>query len=677
MNLPGTLGAALSGNVTVSDGTNSCSAAVSAGQCSVTFTTAGAKSFTAQYAGDTNYNGSTSAAANHTVNKADTTTTIILDTPDPSAVGHLVTVNYSVVPVLPATGTPTGNVTVTVSGGGETCTGTVAAGGCSLTLTVPGARTITATYAGDTDFNGSFGTDPHTVTLDLTAHDAIATEPQLGSVPMLFTVTLNGSPSSTVTVHYATADDVGGVHPATSGVDYTPTSGDLTFNAGEQVKTVVVDILADAATPEFDETLLLDLSAPVGANIVDGQAVGTITQTIQPGSFLISELRTSGPGGTLPIPAAGSAKKVRGRVRVTLAAGGDAFIEFYNNADSPITVAASDASSGWGIFKMGTDCNATPILIGTIANGTVIPARGHYLLVDSAYSLGALAAGDQTMAVDLETDRNVGIFSTADIGNISSLNLLDAAGFGANTGGNCELLREGTNLPALNGSTLEYSFQRDSCGKGGQSSAPGFCPTATPVDTNNNGADFLFADTLGSITIAGQRLGAPGPENLASPLLRNSTFFTTLLDPLVAAADPPNRVRDFTSDALNNSTFGTLSIRRAFTNNTGAPVTRLRFRIIEITSLPPAGATIADLRARNSGMITVTLTGGGSATVEGTTVETPPTQPLGGGFGSTMAAGTITPGTPLMPGGTINLQFLLGVQQTGLFRFFVNIEALP
>ncbi len=76
-------------------------------------------------------------------------------------------------------------------------------------------------------------------------------------------------------------------------------------------------------------------------------------------------------------------------------------------------------------------------------------------------------------------------------------------------------------------------------------------------------------------------------------------------------------------------------------------------------------------------MITVTLTGGGSATVEGTTVETPPTQPLGGGFGSTMAAGTITPGTPLMPGGTINLQFLLGVQQTGLFRFFVNIEALP
>ena len=302
-------------------------------------------------------------------------------------------------PVLPATGTPTGNVTVTVSGGGETCTGTVAAGGCSLTLTVPGARTITATYAGDTDFNGSFGTDPHTVTLDLTAHDAIATEPQLGSVPMLFTVTLNGSPSSTVTVHYATADDVGGVHPATSGVDYTPTSGDLTFNAGEQVKTVVVDILADAATPEFDETLLLDLSAPAGASIVDGQAVGTITQTIQPGSFLISELRTSGPGGTLPIPAAGSAKKVRGRVRVTLAAGGDAFIEFYNNADSPITVAASDASSGWGIFKMGTDCNATPILIGTIPNGTVIPARGHYLLVDSAYSLGALAAGDQTMAV--------------------------------------------------------------------------------------------------------------------------------------------------------------------------------------------------------------------------------------------------------------------------------------
>jgi len=42
-----------------------------------------------------------------------------------------------------------------------------------------------------------------------------------------------------------------------------------------------------------------------------------------------------------------------------------------------------------------------------------------------------------------------------------------------------------------------------------------------------------------------------------------------------------------------------------------------------------------------------------------------------------MSAGTITLGTPLANGASINLQFLLGLQQTGNFRFYVNIEALP
>jgi hypothetical protein len=61
-------------------------------------------------------------------------------------------------------------------------------------------------------------------------------------------------------------------------------------------------------------------------------------------------------------------------------------------------------------------------------------------------------------------------------------------------------------------------------------------------------------------------------------------------------------------------------------------------------------------------------------TVEGTTLETPPAQSLGGGHNSTM---TVTLGTPLAPGASVNLQFLLGVQQTGSFKFFFNIEALP
>jgi hypothetical protein len=150
------------GNVTVSDGIQSCTAAVAVGQCNITFTTAGSRTLTATYAGDTGFNGSTSAGAAHTVSKANTTTTITSDLPDPSTVGQSVVVKYVVSVQLPGAGTPTGNVTV--SDGTVNCTGTVASGQCTLVLVTPGPRSLTATYGGDTNFNGSTSAiEPHTV----------------------------------------------------------------------------------------------------------------------------------------------------------------------------------------------------------------------------------------------------------------------------------------------------------------------------------------------------------------------------------------------------------------------------------------------------------------------------------------------------------------------------------
>jgi hypothetical protein len=63
--------------------------------------------------------------------------------------------------------------------------------------------------------------------------------------------------------------------------------------------------------------------------------------------------------------------------------------------------------------------------------------------------------------------------------------------------------------------------------------------------------------------------------------------------------------------------------------------------------------------------------------VRGTLLEIPPNQPNGGGFNSSLSAGAVTLATPLAPGQSINVRFLLGVQQTGTFKFIVNIEALP
>jgi hypothetical protein len=82
--------------------------------------------------------------------KFSTVTTIVSDDPDPSRWGQEVTIVFT---VTSPDGTPTGNVTVT--DGVNTCVGTVAAGSCSTVLTRVGARTLTATYPGDANFNGS------------------------------------------------------------------------------------------------------------------------------------------------------------------------------------------------------------------------------------------------------------------------------------------------------------------------------------------------------------------------------------------------------------------------------------------------------------------------------------------------------------------------------------------
>ena len=237
-----------------------------------------------------------------------------------------------------------------------------------------------------------------------------------------------------------------------------------------------------------------------------------------------------------------------------------------------------------------------------------------------------------------------------------------------------------------------YSYIRDECGKSGAVNVPGPCAISTPKDTDSNVNDFYLVEAVGTFAVFVQRLGAPGPQNLTSPIQRNATVSVSLLDATVSSSSVPNRVRDGIIDAPGGSTFGNLYIRRRFVNNTGAPVTRLRFRIIDVSTFPAAPG-FADLRACTSVAEVVAgiddaatcAAAGQSApdcvvTVEGTTLEQavpPSNQPFGGGFNSSLGAGSVTLKTPLAAGASVNLQFRLGVAQTGNFRIWLNIEALP
>ncbi len=511
--------------------------------------------------------------------------------------------------------------------------------------------TITTNDQGNTGGAAEIDTDSVTIQVlpNISINDARVAEPISGSRNMLFTVSLSAPASGAVSFDFATADQAPGPGHAVAGTDYTTTTGTVNFALGEQLKTIAVPVLSDSDSGEPDETFLVNLTNPSGGTIVDAQATGTITAANPPGTLIISELRTSGPGGA-----------------------GDDFVEIYNNTNTPHTVPAG----GYGLFKQGADCNAVPVLIGTIPAATVIPQRGHYLFVGSGYSLAnyggaGLAAGDQTLTTDIESDFNVGLFSTVDPLAVSTANRLDAVGFGVSTGGICDLLLEGTTLPPASGSTLEHSFVREFTLFGNK--------VPRPTDGNDNAADFTVVSTTLSTPVGSNTptLGAPGPQNLASPNLKKfSQVGALLIDPMVPQSAPPNRARDTTPDPANNSTFGTLAIRRKFINNTGAPITRLRFRIYDITTFPPPPGT-ADLRARTSSDAVVTVTGVGMVTALATTLEMPPAQALSGGLNSSLAAGTVTMGTPLAPGASIHLNFLFGVQQVGSFRVFVIVEALP
>ncbi|HEV7396028.1 MAG TPA: hypothetical protein VGN86_05920, partial [Pyrinomonadaceae bacterium] len=367
--------------------------------------------------------------------------------------------------------------------------------------------------------------------------------------------------------------------------------------------------------------------------------------------LIISELRVRGPSGA-----------------------NDEFVEVYNNSDTSTTV-ASQIGSGFAIAA------SDAVVRCTIPNGTVIPGRGHYLCTNSlAYSLGGYATGDATYTTDIPDNAGVALFNNNVPANFILANRLDAVGSTseANT-----LYKEGTGYPALTPFSIDYAFVRDACGQQGSITNLTPCPLTTGVaDTGNNAVDFYFVDTNGTSAGAGQRLGSPGPENLASPIQRNASFVVGLPDICVAGSLPPNQIRDLTSVPAQNSTFGTIELRRTVINNTGANVTRLRFRVTQQTTFPAPSGT-ADLRTRTTADTTDNIsntpcgTGTSVITILGTTLEQPPSQPNGGAFNGTFSVGTVTLGTPIPPGNRVIVRFLWGVQQTGKFRVGLNVEVLP
>jgi len=117
----------------------------------------------------------------------------------------------------------------------------------------------------------------------LSINDVSANEPK-GLKPVaggpqttfaFFTLTLSRSSSQTITVDFATADGT-----ATAGLDYTATSGQISFAPGETQKTLMVTVMSDGMVDvlEPNETYFVNLANPVNVTLADAQGLGTILE---------------------------------------------------------------------------------------------------------------------------------------------------------------------------------------------------------------------------------------------------------------------------------------------------------------------------------------------------------------------------------------------------------------
>jgi subtilisin-like proprotein convertase family protein len=104
----------------------------------------------------------------------------------------------------------------------------------------------------------------------LSVSDATVVEGNSSTKNLNFVVSLAAASGRTITVQYATADDT-----ATAGSDYTSRSGTLSFAPGWLTQTVTVTVSGDALV-EAVERLVLNLTAPSNAMIVDSQGAGHI-----------------------------------------------------------------------------------------------------------------------------------------------------------------------------------------------------------------------------------------------------------------------------------------------------------------------------------------------------------------------------------------------------------------
>ncbi|MBD2270644.1 M10 family metallopeptidase C-terminal domain-containing protein, partial [Anabaena sp. FACHB-1391] len=246
----------------------------------------------------------TLAVSPTSVSEDGTTNLIYTFTRSGSITTNALTVNYSIAGTADSSdytgATPGTGKTITFAAGASTATLTIDPTADTI---VESDETVALTLATGTDYTigtttaviGTITNDDLLPNLNLSANQTIVegnTNPQ----NVTYTVTLSSTSTQTITVQYATANGT-----AIAGLDYTSTSGTLTFDPGVTSQVINIPILNDSLN-EANETFTLNLTT--ATNATPGTAI-TATTTIT--DTLSASVTTTLPSGVENLTLTGTA----------------------------------------------------------------------------------------------------------------------------------------------------------------------------------------------------------------------------------------------------------------------------------------------------------------------------------------------------------------------------------
>ncbi|MGP4002228.1 beta strand repeat-containing protein [Streptomyces sp. 8N706] len=373
---------------------------------------------TATYGGDAVF-ASSSSADTHTVDQADTTTTVS-SSPDPSAVGQAVTFTATVAPVPPGAGTPNGIVVFSISGG-PTLTGTLVDGVATVTDSTlsTGSYFVIATYEGDAGFGPSTGTDTHTVAgASTTTTVTSSPDPSVFGQQVTFTAVVSpvapatGTPTGTVTFDFGGTSvtaplDATGVAtvtenalPAGSYSVIATYNGDTDYVSSTGTDTHVVERASTTttvtSTPDpsvFGQVVTFTaVVTPVAPGA--GVPTGTVTLTESGGGTITLPLDSNGvasvTSNALAVRTYSGTATYSGDANYAPSAGSDTHV-----VEPAATTTAVTSSPDPSVFGQDVTFTAT---VTPVAPGAGTPAGQVTFTIDGTTTLtGTLAGGVATV----------------------------------------------------------------------------------------------------------------------------------------------------------------------------------------------------------------------------------------------------------------------------------------